>query len=819
FDPERPEKRLDVRASVGGTTVWLGRADAFRSDVLSAGYGDGCYGFRAELTSVDENASEVRFTVVGSDVELAGSPVQLERVTPEVAAWDPAESAFLLSRAEPTILGSLDDVTPLTIRGWALNDLSPSQKVVLELRVDGQFQRLIRADQLRVDLAAAGIGDGACGFEVPAPVSLSSGSSHLVELVLANTDTHLPGSPRTIASTLPASVRLFADARAVLERASEQLTELYRELPAERAKPLAAQAEAYEAYARWRARFSELTPEIRRDLKRQALNFGVKPKISIVLPTYNTPIDFLDQAINSVKAQIYDKWELCISDDCSPSAETREYLAAVAENDPRIKLVTGETNVGIARNSNRALGTATGDYVCFLDHDDVLTEDALFWMVDAINESAPQLIYSDEDKIDPDGAFVDPHFKPDWNYTLLLSYNYICHLLCIRADVLRAAGEFREEFEGAQDYDLVLRCAERVGASNIRHIPRVLYHWRAHPASTAASGAAKGYAADAGRRAIQAHLDRLKVAAKTEIVGDSGYRVRWPVSSGSRPKVSVVVPTRDQAGLLAQCASSVLHRTSYDAVELVVVNNSSEARETYELFEVLERDERVRIVNCDEPFNFSRLCNIGVERASGDLILLLNNDVEAIHEDWLDELVSQVQRDGVAAAGAKLLYPDGRVQHAGVILGIGGVAGHAHKYFGRRAHGYMSRALLAQELSACTAACLIIRRECYEAVGGLDEANLAVAFNDVDLCLRLRERDWKVVFTPFAELFHHESISRGQEDRPAKVLRFNAEVAYMRRRWGKILERDPSYSPNLSLLHENFSVDPARGVGERPAEP
>jgi GT2 family glycosyltransferase len=551
-------------------------------------------------------------------------------------------------------------------------------------------------------------------------------------------------------------------------------------------------------YAEWRRRYDTepgpLTP-----LTRQ-------PLISIVMPVYETPERWLRAAIQSVRAQRYPHWELCIADDASKSPHVRAVLQEAARSDARIKVVYRPVNGHIAAASNSALALATGEYVALLDHDDALAAQALELVAaEAVAHPGADLIYSDEDKLDERGTHYDPFFKPDWNRDLFYSENYLAHLCAMRASRVREAGGFREGFEGSQDYDLYLRV---IGSEDkVRHIPRVLYHWRAIEGSTARATAAKSYATDAGLRALQEHLPSARVEPGPL---PTTYRVRWP-SPAPAPLVSLIIPTRDGRALLEPCIESLIAQTTYRQYELIVVDNQSSAPDALAYLASLERRGVARVLRHDQPFNFSAINNAAVAQARGALVGLLNNDLEFIEPDWLAELVSHAVRPDIGVVGARLLYPDRTLQHGGVILGIGGFAGHAHKYFPAAAPGYFARAQLTQNLSAVTAACLLVRRETYLAVGGLDES-LAVALNDVDFCLRVRQTGLRNLWTPFATLLHHESKSRGAEDTHQKRARFRAEAAKLKARWGDALLNDPAYNPNLTLDAENFTLAwPPRG--------
>lgn len=534
------------------------------------------------------------------------------------------------------------------------------------------------------------------------------------------------------------------------------------------------------------------------------------PKISIVVPAYNTPDALLRACIESVRTQSYPHWELCIADDASPSAHVWTVLQEYAQRDPRIRVMRRQKNGHISRASNDALALATGDFVALLDHDDELAANALYFMADEIlrNPDA-QIIYSDEDKITVDGQRFDPHFKSDWNPDLFYSQNYVSHLGVYARALLNKIGGFRPGFEGSQDQDLLLRCLPHVKANQIAHIPRILYHWRTVEGSTALASGEKSYTTQAGIRALQDHFKQNGPAGVVVEAGQvaNTYRVRWPIPTPT-PLVSLLIPTRDKKTITEVAVRSILDKTTYPNYEILILDNGSVEPETLAFFEQIQREsDRVRVLRYDHPFNYSAINNFGVQHAAGEVVGLINNDVEVIASEWLTEMVSHAIRPDIGCVGAKLYYGNDTIQHAGVILGIGGVAGHSHKQAERDAHGYFSRLKIHQNLSAVTAACLLIKKSVYEQVDGLDEDNLRVAFNDVDFCLKVRESGYRNLWTPYAELYHHESISRGQEDTPEKLARFQKEIDFMKSKWGEILNTDPHYNPNLTLDREDFSIN------------
>jgi GT2 family glycosyltransferase len=460
-------------------------------------------------------------------------------------------------------------------------------------------------------------------------------------------------------------------------------------------------------------------------------------------------------------------------------------------------------NGHISESSNTALKLASSDWVVLFDHDDLLSEHALFWVVKAINENPKvQLIYSDEDKINEDGRRQDPYFKCDWNLDLFYSHNLFSHLGVYRTSLVKKVGGFRPGFEGSQDYDLALRCIERVEPNQIHHIPRVLYHWRIHSLSTSQATDNKPYALLAGQKALNDHFKRYNKNAKAELV-DFGFRARYKLPA-KPPLVSLIIPTRNGLSLIKTCIESVLEKTTYRNYEIIIVDNGSDDPTALQYFDHLKKKKNIRVIRDDSPFNYSALNNKAAKLAKGKILGLLNNDLEVISPDWLTEMVSHAIRPEIGAVGAKLWYPNNTLQHGGVIVGLGGVACHSHKDLARGNAGYFGRAVFIQNLSAVTGACLLVRKSVYEEMKGLNEKNLTVAFNDVDFCLRLIEKGYRNLFTPYAELYHHESATRGNDNHPEKIDRFLKEIDYMKKRWGNKLLYDPAYSPNLTISKEDF---------------
>ena len=543
--------------------------------------------------------------------------------------------------------------------------------------------------------------------------------------------------------------------------------------------------------------------------QRQA-RFTAGPLFSVVVPLYRTPPAYLRQMADSILAQTYARWELILSDGSGEDSPVRELLDEMELQDERIRVIRNRGPLSISANTNTAAGAAKGDYLVFVDHDDVILPNALYEFAAALEKHPDaKLVYSDEDKMTADGhKFFQPHFKPDYNEHLLCTVNYICHLLAVRMEEAKKAGPvlFREEFDGAQDYDFVLRVTERLRPEEICHVPKILYHWRAHESSTAEDPQSKRYAFEAGRRALQEHYDRLGIRARVQD-GEYPGLYRTFFLRDEDPLVTVMIPNKDHVPDLKRCLDSVLNHDGYTQLEILILENNSEEEETFRYYEQLVREEpRIRILEWKGPFNFSAINNFGAAHAQGELLLLLNNDTRIISPGTISLLAGHCLQKKVGAAGARLYYEDDTIQHAGVVIGFGGIAGHCFVQQPRGTTGYMHRIICTQEYSAVTAACMMVRRAVYQEVGGMEET-LSVAFNDIDFCLKLREKGYQIVYEPYAELTHYESKSRGLDDTPEKTARFAREIAFFESRWPDILrDGDPYYNPNLTLESQDFSL-------------
>jgi len=546
------------------------------------------------------------------------------------------------------------------------------------------------------------------------------------------------------------------------------------------------------------------------DISKKILELKYQPKISIIIPVYNTEIKFLKKCIDSVVSQSYENWQICLADDCSSDEEIHEVLSMYCKKDARINVVFREENGHISHASNSALELAEGEWTALLDHDDELHVNALYFTVEAINMNPNvEFIYTDEDKIDEKGKRYEPHFKSDWNLDLLYSQNYISHLGVYKTNILKKIKGFRVGLEGSQDYDLLLRYSKEIAHSNIVHIPRVLYHWRAIKGSTALNAEEKSYTTDAGIKALKNYFFNIDSKITVERgKAENIYKVNWPIKNN--PLVSLIIPTYNGYEITKQAIDSILEKTAYKNYEILLIDNNSDDKEALDYFEKLNNHPKITVLKYSKPFNYSAINNFAVQHAKGEVLGLVNNDIEVINPEWLDEMLQHALREDIGCVGAMLYYPDNTIQHAGVIIGVGGVANHSHLNFKRGHPGYFRKLEVVQNFSAVTAACLLVRKEVFNEVKGLNDIDLKIAFNDVDLCLKVQKAGYRNLWTPYAELYHYESISRGVEDTPEKLKRFTGEVNYMKNIWKTHVLEDPYYSSNLTKDKADFSINMKR---------
>lgn len=548
--------------------------------------------------------------------------------------------------------------------------------------------------------------------------------------------------------------------------------------------------------------------------KQRKHHFSYEPLISVAVPAFRTPETFLIQMIESLLDQTYGNWELCIANGSPEDTVMKGVLDEYMKKDSRIRVSELSENKGIAGNTNAALEMARGEFVGLLDHDDLLAPNALYEVARALDSDRTlDAVYTDEDKVTTElDEHFQPHLKPDFNLDLLRSNNYICHFFVVRCSVVEKAGGFRQEFDGAQDHDFIFRCVETAG--KVGHIPEILYHWRTHKASTADNPASKMYAFDAGKRAIEAHLERTGTAGVVTHTPDLGFfRVKYPVQGS--PLVSIIILNKDEKETLKTCIESIREKTEYDNYEIIIVENNSTTEEIFQYYKELSQDPRIRLLRWKKEFNYSAINNYGVSHAKGEYLLFLNNDVKVITLGWIKEMLGVCQRPEVGAVGVKLIYPDNTIQHAGCVIGIGGIAGHMFVDMPANRTGYLHKASILQDMSAVTAACMMMKKTAFEEAGGFTE-KLSVAFNDVDLCLKVRKNEKLIVYDPYVQLYHMESKTRGAEDSTEKVRRFQEEIEYMRCQWIDILKKgDPYYNKNLSLTKWNYSLRPLPGMGRK----
>ncbi len=554
-------------------------------------------------------------------------------------------------------------------------------------------------------------------------------------------------------------------------------------------------------YERWIYLHDTLSNKDKDAIRRHISTLSNHPVISVIMPARKTSEIWLRRAVESLRSQLYPHWELCIADDVNAISEVRTLLEKYTKLDERIKLVFRERNNNITAAANSAMTVARGEFIALLNDNDELPQHALYTIVVALNEKPfLDLIYSDKDKIDENGRRFDPYFKPDWNPDLFTAQNFVSHLCVYRAKTVRALDGFREDCEGFHDWDLALRVSERIPASHIQHIPHILYHCRASTGASAMKQNEKHHTGHAATKIVRDHLTRT--SQKSRVIPDnSGYaRIQYSIPSHV-PSVSIIIPTCNGLSLLRRCIKSIQKKTLYSNYEIIIVDNQSDDTNTLDYLNSLEKSGIAHILRYNHPFNYSAINNFAAEKAGGEFLCLMNNDIEVISEDWLNEMLGHAARPGIGAVGAMLYYPDNTIQHAGVILLESGVAGHLYAGKKRGTAGYHARTCMTQNLSAVTAACLLIRASTYRDVGGFDEDNLPISFNDVDFCLRVRERGFRNLWTPFAEFYHNESASRGSDDNKEKKERFQRETLHMLARWSHELNNDPAYNPNLIFYY------------------
>ena len=763
-------------------------------------------------------------------LELLLADAQLVSVASHLAAAD--IDSVLRARLEKeswssvprSVVGVIDASSGFEVRGWAADLCDKSIPVILEFYADNLFIGSVSCNEFRPDVMDTVGGDGKYGFTFRISAAHRPNFSRGRTLVAIDSLSRVPVGAATVVCSdaaqhwdVVSSIRQeLAQLRQALERIEASLPDIGRiaSIP----------IEGYDEY--WN-RFYRPSPDILAEQRVRGRMFTYRPLISVVLPTWNSNPRWLDKAINSVCSQTYDRWELVVTDDAS-DREDPELLQRRFAAEPRIRWLKANVREGIAANTNHGIAAAQGDYIAFLDHDDELAPDALYHVAGSLQERRYGLLYSDEDRIEENelGQCVHhtPFFKPGFDPDLLRALNYICHLVVLRRDVVAAVGGLRPGFEGAQDHDLLLRAVAFLPSNDITHLPRVLYHWRVTPGSVSRTPAA---ADDIQRNivaAVQDQLHKLNVAATVETHGDPlgstrrfATRVRWclpPVP----PKISIIVPTRDRTELLRPCLNSILGSlAAYTGpCEILLVDNDSTELATLSYFRSLSGISQIRLIPFHGPFNWSAINNAAAREAKGEALIFLNNDTVVLTKDWCAELVANTLREDVGAVGARLLYADGTIQHAGVLLGVEGVAGHESVGETPEQGGYFGRSQLLRSTAAVTGACLATRRTLFEELDGFDELNLKVAFNDVDYCMKVRKAGYRIVYNPFAVLYHLESKSRGRELSHAQQARHRAEAAFFRKRWGDKVIVDPYYNLHFERFARPFDrLRPPPDISDR----
>ena len=791
---DRQDRPIALQISVDGIVLSELRCELIRSDVAREGYPGRCGCMSAlPLSYFDGEEHTLRFLYEGHPVEMyVQGNLQKELRFSEVLP--------------PTLRSNVDGYSHGIIKGWVLletREKSLRGGLTVQVEHSGQTVALVRADRYRPDVANVLQADAYCGFIFEPPHFLRRGSPVEFRFYEAQHKIELANSPYTSSLGNDLHESKLLRIQEEIGRLSVSLSLLKEEIRSTITRP----HYDIDNYGNW---FEVYLHDLRRRVAESRTRTPrLETLVSVICPTYRPGLPEFKLAVASVLNQTYKNLELIIINDCSRDDVLRQYLSQLQENESRVRVFTNETNFGISNATNVGIDAAKGEWIAFFDHDDVMEDVALECMMAAASESDALVVYSDEDKISLRGEFTEPNFKPDWNYRLLLSNNYICHLLLAATHVVREAGKLRKECDGAQDHDLLLRMCLNIEPRQIVHVPEVLYHWRQTPNSTAAVVEAKPYTVEAGRKAISDHLAQKGVLAEVKSVRRvTLYSIEYKFPT--EPKVVIVIPFRDQADMTERCILAVTSQTAYQNFEIILVDNWSTSSQA-EAFVNRVKSEKVKVLRVEEQFNYSRLNNIAVEKTVSEYLFFMNNDLFVKDPNWLRTVVNEAMADPrVGIVGGKFLYPNHTVQHTGVILGLWGVAGHANLGVSPEAPGYVGRAIVAQELSAVTAAGMLVRRQAFEEVDGFDEHNLKVAFNDIDLCLRINRAGYKIVWTPEFIAEHHESISRGSDDRPVSKPRFEAEVDYMKRTWNNTLKNDPHYSRFFDRFGEPFRdlIDP-----------
>lgn len=798
-----PLSPVRVHAVIDGQETGQVIANELREDTrVALGHPTGKIGFKYRLPTeyLDGQEHRISFRLAGGLVLGYLDAADPDQILPEVK--------FCIKRL-PKITGFVDGLRQGQLQGWVIRTEPDASKATGSCHVlvtcKGARVAQLRADRYRGDVAATTGCDPNCGFQLTVPQAFRSATPSLFRFEVMPEGIEIEGSP-LLTSTVEDQLE------AALLDVSNQMDAMFRDFVKLRRRVtemLPQPGYNLADYDRWaRAYYPALRAQVdkARETRSKAGLTPPDPLVSILVPTYRPLMSDFVAAIESVIAQTYVNWELVIVDDCSRQPELTAQLQAFCKRDTRIRVMTRKRNGNISNATNTAIKMAKGDWIAFFDHDDLLVDVAVEMMVREAQLTNAQVLYSDEDKIDQAGYFLEPNFKPDWNYRYILGCNYVCHLLFVARDALAKAGPLNSKYNGAQDHDLILRLSESVPANRIHHVPEMLYHWRKTPNSTASDLSNKGYAVNAGILAVSDHLKRRGVPAEVESVrGLTLYNPVWQQTAS--PKVCVIIPFKDEIETTRKCLETVLRGTTYEQFEIILIDNWSMTPEAAIFVTDAERNKQVRVIRVEEAFNFSRLNNLAAAHTEAEFLLFLNNDLFPSDENWLRLLVNEALSDaGVAVVGGQYHYPNGTIQHAGVVVGPRGLGSHVHRGAPSTDYGFVGRIALAHELTVVTAACMLVRASAFHEVGRFDEVGFKIAFNDVDLCLRIRAAGYRVVYCAEMTAVHHESLSRGSDDRPEHEARFFHEQQLLLERWGDhpLFLHDPAYNPHLTVDRQTF---------------
>ena len=802
-----PSSTPTLHALVDGQPVASFVSNKPRPDVAEAYAGNMYVGFRFLLPKRVLNGSTRRLEICSA----SGAPLTL------MLNGENSRSITFRDTWTRQILGHVDGFSRGRILGWVLLE-DPDEagalkgNAVVLVTLNGAKVAHLRANLYRPDAGRSHGGAAYCGFEFVPPQRLRARRDQTFSFTVVPEGVEIDGSPITVEILSEKTEAALLSMQSILSEFDVEVTRVRREL----AKLVYKKSYNVHTYDDWaREYFSKLTRVVAgrsKSLQRQDSTDAASglPLISIICPTYRPDLLDFRAAVESVIDQSYRNWELVIVDDGSQDKAVLAYLQEVSSQDARIKVVLQKTNGGISAATNAGLAAASGQWIGFMDHDDLLVDVALEVMLDAAIRTDALVLYSDEDKIDRNGRYLAPAFKPDWNYRLLLGLNYVCHFLVVKREAVDEVGGLNSAFDGAQDHDFLLRLSEHVPGDRIHHVPEVLYHWRITDNSTSSEISNKPYAIKAGVDCVSEHLKRTgKKAIVKNFMNGTFYKVQW--QNAQSPKVEIIIPFKDNIETTRECVSRVLDLTQYPNLAVTLVDNWSTAKDLDLFVGSFQDVEGVKIIRVEEEFNYSKLNNLAARKSDAAIYVFMNNDLFVQDRLWLRLLVNEALADSqVGIVGGKFLYPNGSVQHAGVVLGAGGVAGHVHSGIPGDEGGYAGRAFFAQEMSAVTGACMLVKAAVFNKVGGFDELHLPVAFNDVDLCLKVAAAGYRTIWTPDFVAEHHESLSRGSDDRPETRDRFFNENHVMFERWDKLIKNDPFYSKHFDLAGTSFFdlVDP-----------